>query len=240
MRAAREPLARRPHPCQSPAVRLALPRRLVVLLAIAALAAVAGAFLPVRDWALRLAGAADALGPAAPLAFLAAYLAAGLLALPLAPLSLAAGLAFGPLGGALLALPCNTLAACAAFLAGRRVGRPVRAGGLALPAGLSDRDGFRLVLLLRLSPASPFSVLNFAFGATRLRLRTFALASLLGSVPVVPAYAALGGLVTRPDAPALRWLGAGGAVLTAIAVTGLARLAARARASRGGTAAPQG
>jgi uncharacterized membrane protein YdjX (TVP38/TMEM64 family) len=211
-------------------VRLPLPRRLVVLLALVAGATVAGAFLPVREWALALADGARALGPAAPLAFAAAYVAFGLLALPVSPLSFAAGLAFGPVAGALLAVPLTTLAGSAAFLASRRLGRAPADGGLSLPAGLPDRDAFRLLLLLRLSPVMPFALVNVGLGATRMRLRDFAAASILGSIPAVSTYAALGALVTAPDRATGRWLAAAGALLTAVAGVGCARLVAAARA----------
>ncbi|BDG01782.1 TVP38/TMEM64 family protein [Anaeromyxobacter oryzae] len=215
-----------------------VPRRLALLLGVAALATLAGAALPVREWALRLAGAARGLGPAGPLAFAAAYLGAGLLALPVAPLSFAAGLAFGPLAGALLAVPLTTAAGSAAFLAGRRLGLPARARGeLALPGGLSDRDAFRLVLLLRLSPVTPFAIVNLGFGATRMRLRDFAAASLLGSIPAVSTYAALGGIVSAPGAASSRWLLAGGALLTAVAAAGCLRVAAAARSATGAASA---
>lgn len=206
----------------------------MLLLAVAALAALAGPFLPAREWALRLAAAARGLGPAAPLAFAVAYVAGGLLALPVSPLSFAAGLAFGPLAGAVLAVPLTTLGAAAAFLAGRRVGRTRGGPGLALPAGLPDHDAFRLVLLLRLSPVTPFALVNFGFGATRMRLRDFAAASLLGSIPTVATYAALGALVSTPGSSTVRWLVLGGVVLTAVAAGGCVRVATAARAGSAG------
>ncbi|WP_242395079.1 TVP38/TMEM64 family protein [Anaeromyxobacter oryzisoli] len=217
-------------------MRVALPRRLVILLALTAVAALVGPLLPVREWALRLAGATRELGLAAPLAFAAAYVAGALLALPVSPLSFAAGLAFGPVGGALLAVPLTTLGASAAFLAGRRLGRPPGGPGLALPAGLEDRDAFRLVLLLRLAPVTPFAMVNFGFGATRMPLRAFAAASLLGSIPSIATYAALGALVSSPSSATTRWLVLGGVVLTAIAAAGCLRVAS---AARGGVATPR-
>jgi uncharacterized membrane protein YdjX (TVP38/TMEM64 family) len=86
-------------------------------------------------------------------------------------------------------------------------------------------QGFRVVLLLRLSPLFPFNLLNYALGLTRVRLRDFVLASLPGMLPGTLLYVYLGSLVTsvsqltsgqRPDSgPWGRVLFWGGLVATA-------------------------
>jgi uncharacterized membrane protein YdjX (TVP38/TMEM64 family) len=133
-----------------------------------------------------------------------AYLPVTLSGLPTAPLSLAAGLAWGPVLGAAVALPANTAAACLAFLLGRLlVDRRPEAlasgqGRVARAARLLGRGGLRLVLLLRLSWVAPFGILNYAFGASPCRLRDFALGSLLGSAPIIFAYAWAGSMLLGP------------------------------------------
>lgn len=222
----------------------ARPSRRVIALALLALVALAAAlFLPVQAWAGALAVRVRGLGLLGPLAFLAAYLTATLLAVPISPISAAAGLAFGPFLGAALAAPCIAASASVAFLVGRRVagGAPYRpaSGLLATALQLADHRGFRLILLLRLSPLTPFAPLNFAFGATRMRLRDFALASLLGSLLPATCYAAIGASVGAPGGVGTRALAAAGALLTAVAGAGCARLVYRgvARpAPRGGGA----
>ena len=59
------------------------------------------------------------------------------------------------------------------------------------------REGFKIVALLRLSPLFPFSVLNYALGLTRVRLRDFVLASWLGMLPGTALYVYLGSLFTN-------------------------------------------
>ncbi|HEX5631737.1 MAG TPA: VTT domain-containing protein, partial [Gemmatimonadales bacterium] len=94
----------------------------------------------------------------------------------------------GIVRGTALVLLGATLGATAAFLLARHVARGFVARRVARHARLAafDRalaaDGFRLVLLLRLSPVVPFSVLNYALGLTQVRLRDFVLAS-IGMVP---------------------------------------------------------
>jgi uncharacterized membrane protein YdjX (TVP38/TMEM64 family) len=155
--------------------------------------------------AARLAGVERLVGPAVAglrglgllgAALLAlAYVPAALAGLPMAPLGMAAGAAFGVAGGAAIAIPANALAACLPFLVGRLVvGRDPEAlargeGRVARAARALGKGGFRLVLLLRLSWVAPFGVLNYAFGATPCRLRDFVLGTLLGSAPVSVGYA---------------------------------------------------
>jgi uncharacterized membrane protein YdjX (TVP38/TMEM64 family) len=143
------------------------------------------------------------LGGAGVLAHLAAYLVAALLALPLAPVTIAAGATYGAVPAVALGALGTTVAGSVAFLAGRLVARDPEA----LAAGETrtaravravGRGGFRLVLALRLAPVVPFSVLNYAFGATPTPLAHFALASLVGTIPAQVGYACLGAVLAWP------------------------------------------
>jgi uncharacterized membrane protein YdjX (TVP38/TMEM64 family) len=53
-------------------------------------------------------------------------------------------------------------------------------------------QGFKIVLLTRLSPVFPFNLLNYAFGLTRVRLGPYVLASWLGMIPGTIMYVYLG------------------------------------------------
>jgi uncharacterized membrane protein YdjX (TVP38/TMEM64 family) len=99
-------------------------------------------------------------------------------------------------------------------------------------------QGFKVVLLLRLSPLFPFNLLNYALGLTRVRPRDYMLASLLGMLPGTVLYVYLGSLVTsvaqltrgqRPEAglsgQLLFWGGLAATVLVTVYVTRLARRA---------------
>jgi len=56
-------------------------------------------------------------------------------------------------------------------------------------------QGFKIVLLTRLSPVLPFVMLNYAFGLTRVRLRDYVLASWIGMFPGTLMYVYLGSAV---------------------------------------------
>jgi uncharacterized membrane protein YdjX (TVP38/TMEM64 family) len=185
-----------------------------------------------RDWVQAARGA----GPAGVLVHAVAYVVAALLGIPVSPLTVAAGAAYGPLPGAALGAGAATAGACCAFLVGRLVARDPEAlargdGRVARAARAIGRGGLRLVLLLRLAPVVPFSVLNFAFGATPTRLGAFALGSVLGSIPSQLGYALLGMVLAWPPGAARTRaelaLLAGAALLTAVATAGVVRVLRR-------------
>ena len=137
------------------------------------------------------------LGVWAPLAFLGAYIGVVLLMLPAFLLTMAAGAVFGVVNGSLLVLTGATIGGTLAFLLGRTVLRASVARRVAAHPTLSavDRvigdDGLRLMFLLRLSPAIPFVLSNYALGVTRVRTRDFVMA-MPGMLPIIASYAAFG------------------------------------------------
>jgi uncharacterized membrane protein YdjX (TVP38/TMEM64 family) len=173
----------------------------VALRALAA-SGVAAALPPLADWLAAAAGWARGAGALGVLALAAAYALAALLALPLSPLALVAGLLYGPLWGLAVAWPSTLGGATLAFLAGRYV---FRAAAMRLAsrwppfAAVNEavrENGLRLVFLIRLSPVLPGNLLNYAFGASRVRRRDFVGGTALGIVPVTALYAYLGSLAT--------------------------------------------
>ena len=116
---------------------------------------------------------------------LAHALAVGI-AVPTSPFCLGAGMLFGLGRGALAATLGATLGAVLAFAVGRLLARPLlRRVVRRLPtvrrflAALGD-EGFRTVLLVRLSPLFPFSVQNFGWSLTPVRFRDYLLGSIVG------------------------------------------------------------
>ncbi|MCS6851246.1 MAG: TVP38/TMEM64 family protein [Gemmataceae bacterium] len=140
------------------------------------------------------------IGPWGPWALAAAYVAAAVLCFPGSLLTLGAGFAFG-FGQALAAVSVGSVAgATAAFCLGRTIARPwvehLLAGRRrfhALDRAVAER-GFHIVLLSRLSPLLPYTLLNYAFGLTSVRLRDYVLASWLGMLPGTVMYVYLGTL----------------------------------------------
>jgi uncharacterized membrane protein YdjX (TVP38/TMEM64 family) len=59
------------------------------------------------------------------------------------------------------------------------------------------KNGFKMILLLRLSPLVPFSVLNYALGLSNVRFGTYVVASFLGMLPGTFMYVYLGSLITN-------------------------------------------
>ncbi len=166
----------------------------------------------------------------------------GVLATPVVLFAGVAGFAFGPVGGVGAALPGITLHACSAFLVGRtflraRVARRL-AGNARWSAieGALRAEGFRIALLLRLTPFMPQNLLSYAFSASPLPFARFALATTLGLAPIVAVQATLGSLVqdaaqlldSDGDASSQLALLVGSAVVSLVALYAVTRVASRA------------
>src|SRR5262249_58476875 len=57
------------------------------------------------------------------------------------------------------------------------------------------REGLKIVLLTRLSPAFPFNLLNYAYGLTQVTFRDYMVGSLVGMIPGTAMYVYLGSLI---------------------------------------------
>jgi len=151
----------------------------------------------VAPWLPGFSAWVNTLGVWAPIAFVAAYVAVVVLMLPAFLLIMAAGAVFGVAKGSALALTGAMLGGTSAFLIGRYLARSFVVKRVAANPTLSaiDRvigeDGLKLVFLLRLSPAVPYVLSNYALGVTRVRLRDFVLGT-FGLIPIVVTYAAYG------------------------------------------------
>jgi uncharacterized membrane protein YdjX (TVP38/TMEM64 family) len=187
------------------------------------------------------------LGPAGPVLFVVLYIMACVLLLPGSILTLGAGAVFGVVKGSIAVSIGATLGATCALLVGRYLARDwvaKRISGNPKFRSIDDavaREGWKIVLLTRLSPIFPFNLLNYAFGLTRVRIRHYFFASWLGMIPGTVMYVYIGSL-----AGDLASLGAGGhtrtswewilygiGLLATIAVTlFVTRLARRALAER--------
>ena len=151
----------------------------------------------VSPWLPEFSAWVNPLGMWAPAAYVAAYVAAVVLMLPAFLLIMAGGAVFGMVKGSALALTGAMLGGTGAFLIGRHFAREFVVRRVASNPTLSaiDRvigeDGLKLVFLLRLSPAVPYVLSNYALGVTRVRLRDF-IAGTFGLAPIVVTYAAYG------------------------------------------------
>ncbi|WP_233578720.1 TVP38/TMEM64 family protein [Tautonia sociabilis] len=197
--------------------------------------------LPASEWAdavlfprIERAGAWGYLG------FAAVYAVAVVLMAPGSVLTAASGYLFGPVAGAALAAGSATVGASAAFLIARRLAREAirrRVAGdrrfQAIDRALAERGGW-VVLLLRLTPAVPFNVANYALGLTGIRFRSYAVASFVGMLPGSAAYALLGASAggRQPEGIGpVGWIALVCSTLVAVVV--LSRIARRALAEAG-------
>jgi uncharacterized membrane protein YdjX (TVP38/TMEM64 family) len=159
-------------------------------------------FLPVGEWTQRLVNWARAAGTLGVAVYSIAYLLATVLALPGSILTLGAGFAYGPFWGTLLVSPVSVISAAAAWFLGRTVARGwvkrrmEKHPKFAAIDRAIGQGGFRVVLLLRLSPILPFNILNYALSLTQVRFWDYVLGSLFGMFPGTVLYVYLGSLVT--------------------------------------------
>ena len=137
----------------------------------------------------------------APAIYLAVY-GQPIVPLPASIMTIAGGLAFGPLWGTLAALCGATTRACGQFVIARALGREAVAKLLKGKAASLDAkigaNGFQTVLLIRLIPNFPFDVQNYALGFSRVRFLPFAIGTLLGMIPGSFAFVYLGYSLTDP------------------------------------------
>ena len=126
--------------------------------------------------------------PAGALAFVPLYALWVTLLLPGVWASMLAGALYGPAWGSLIVFVGACLGAQAAFLLGRTWLRSWARRRLAAVPKLQaieqavSREGLKLVLLTRLSPAFPFSLLNFAYGLSEVSWRDYS----IGLVAILP------------------------------------------------------
>lgn len=185
----------------------------------------------------------EGLGSVGALAFIALYIIATVAFLPGSILTLGAGVVFGVVMGSFYVFIGATIGATAAFLVGRYLARNWVAKKIADKKnfGAIDRavgeEGFKIVLLTRLSPIFPFNLLNYAYGVTGVSLKDFVLAS-IGMIPGTIMYVYIGSLAgsiatigtqSQPGNPNAQWairiIGFIATVAVTIYVTKLARKA---------------
>jgi uncharacterized membrane protein YdjX (TVP38/TMEM64 family) len=170
-------------------------RLAALVLGLAALAAVV--FLTVSRSPEHVRDMVDGTGVWAPLLFIPLSAALSCAFFPGQLLAGASGLLFGTAVGTPISILAATLAATAAFSISRHGGRTAldELSGPRIRTWQDriERGGFLAVLYARIAPLSPFAVINYVSGLTRLRLRTFLAATVIGVSPRAFAFTALGG-----------------------------------------------
>lgn len=158
-----------------------------------------------------------ALGPWAPAGYILLFTLLPAVFFPVAALALAGGLLFGLVPGSIYTFLGAMLNCALMFLLSRSLGRerveryirqklpPVwqtrlrRAGG---------RQGFWLLVILRLIPAVPYNLINYAFGLTEMGFLPYLLASAIGIIPGTLVFINIGDKALDLAAPGF-WIAVG-------------------------------
>ena len=153
------------------------------------------------------------LGPWGAIIFIAIYVVATVLFVPGSALTLGAGAIFGVAWGSVHVSIGSTLGATTAFLVGRYLARNAIARKIegnerfaAIDKAVAN-EGWKIVGLTRLSPVFPFTLLNYAFGLTRVKLSHYVLASWIGMMPGTVMYVYLGSLAKAASGERTRTTG---------------------------------
>lgn len=159
---------------------------------------IAIALLPVGAIVVRLNELFDRLGPLGLLVFVILYVVNAALLGPAWLLTLVAGLAFGLVKGILVVWIAATAAAALAFLVARyfarsRVEKLARRNENfeAVDRAIA-KNGWKVVLLLRISPFFPYTIANYLYGLTAVRFVPYVLATAAGILPMVAIYVSIG------------------------------------------------
>jgi uncharacterized membrane protein YdjX (TVP38/TMEM64 family) len=185
----------------------------------------------------------NGLGVWGPLVFIVGYAIAVVAFLPAFVLTLGGGAIFGLFRGTLYVFIGAVTGSIGAFLVARYFARALVEKWIAANPRFAAIDraigaqGLKIVFLLRLSPAFPFVLLNYALGLSRVTIADYALAS-FGMIPgtiLYVYYGKLAGDVAAISAGQAAERGAGyysvlaiGLVATIVATTIVTRIARRA------------
>ena len=118
--------------------------------------------------------------------------------MPAIPLTMTAGVIFGPAAGTAIVSVSATTAATVAFLIARYLARDrimayaQRNKRFAAIDRAISQNGLKFVTLLRLSPLLPFALSNYIYGLTSVDLGSYVLGSWLGMLPGTYAYVSAG------------------------------------------------
>lgn len=174
-------------------------RTIPILLVIACLVFLSGS-LNLGTWIEKALTWIASLGIWGPVAFTVIYIISTVLLIPGSVLTLGAGFLFGVFKGSIVVSIASTTGATLALLLGRTLFRK-RIEGMVLRNpkfkavdAAVRQNGFKIVILTRLTPVIPFSLLNYMYSLTRVRVHDFLIASLIGMIPGTVMYVYIGSL----------------------------------------------
>ena len=218
-------------------------KAIIFLLVVAALV-VGVLFLPVRQWFMEFDSYVKSLGAVGPFVVVLVYVICTVLFIPGSFITVGAGTLFGlKTGFAVVVLGANLGALCSFLLARTFLREKVARWADGNPKFRSldqaiGQQGFKMVLLTRLSPVFPFVLLNYFLGLTAVRTRAYVLANLLGMLPATFLFVYIGaaardaiagqmGVSAGVYQQILKYIGLLATVAVVIIVTRIARKALR-------------
>lgn len=147
-------------------------------------------------------------GPWAPAFAIAAMVIVSFLPVPAETVAIANGMAFGQGTGFLFTWIGAVVAASIAFCLARWLGQPViyRVLPPRMMAGFerrAQRWGAPFLLLVRLIPFIPYTVVNYGSGLAPIRFRTYFWTSAVGMTPPIFAFVSAGAMMK--ENPSLGW-----------------------------------
>ncbi|HEY2922019.1 MAG TPA: FAD-containing oxidoreductase [Candidatus Binatia bacterium] len=218
-------------------------KAIIVVLVLAAI--VAGVlFLPVRQWFMEFESYVKSLGAVGPVVVVLAYVLCTVLFIPGSAITVGAGTLFGLKTGFVVVVLGANLGALGSFLLARTFLREKVAVWAAANPKFHALDraighqGFKMVLLTRLSPVFPFVLLNYFLGLTAVRTGAYILANLIGMLPATFLFVYIGAaardaIAGQMDVAAsfyqqiLKYVGLAATIAVVVVVTRIARKALR-------------
>ena len=170
-------------------------------------------------------------GPWAPVVYIALFALLPAMFFPVAVLALAGGLLFGLWAGSMYTFLGAMINCTVMFLLARTVGyEKVKS---LVESRLSEkwqnrlnaaagREGFLLLIILRLIPAVPYNLINYAFGLTRMSYGAYLLGSAMGIIPGTLVFINIGDKAMDVTSPGF-WVAMGLLVLLLVVTTVLGK-----------------
>ncbi len=206
--------------------------RLALVSIVVVLCIVGATFAPsLADWLSDFSIKLRGYGLPGAVLFVGMYVAATMVFVPAWTFSLAAGLLYGVWGmplswAAMMAGACIAFPLARGVLAGRVQVAIRQRPRLSLVADVIDQEGWRMVLLVRISGIVPFGLQNYVLGVTRIGFLPFLLASSIGVLPSILVYAGAGAFgqatLAGPETSSLKIAPlclSAGAALTLVVIT---------------------
>ena len=154
--------------------------------------------LPVTQWLEQFQTYVRGVGPIGYVLYVLVYVACCVFLVPATVLTLGAGAIFGFVAGSIINLISATLGASAAFLLGRTVFRKRIEQKVASNPKLGavdkaiEKEGTKIMLLMRLSGFPPFTWINYALSLTGVKFLPYVLTTFIGIIPGTVAFTYLG------------------------------------------------